>query len=94
MDKYPNPCDTCEKQKAGCPHHCEAWRIRYLYRQNQINAYARQHGIVPGAPDYTKGRNPCEVCPQNEKCTTICRARADYWGDRMKLVRKGLGLDE
>ena len=92
MDNYPNPCDTCGKDKSGCTHHCEAWRIRYLFRQNQINAYAKHHGIVPGAPDYTKGKNPCEECARSESCCTVCRARADYWDERMALVRKGLGL--
>ena len=36
---YPSPCDSCENP---CNSGCADWRIRYLYRQKQINAYARK----------------------------------------------------
>lgn len=90
MNNYPSPCDTCTKER--CPKVCTPWRIRYMHRQNQINAYARQNGIVPGAPEYTAGKNPCDCCARSENCSAICRARAKYWDERMKLVRKGFGL--
>lgn len=90
MSSYPDPCMSCTRQK--CPKNCVRWKTRYLYRQAQINAYAKHHGIVPGSPKYVQGQNPCEICPRNEVCANICRARANYWDERMALVRKGLGL--
>ena len=39
-NSYPSPCDKCTEQK-GC-HGCTDWKIRYLYRQKQINAYAAE----------------------------------------------------
>ena len=38
---YPSPCERCARDEYGCPG-CDAWRTRYLYRQKQINAYARK----------------------------------------------------
>lgn len=90
MSNYPSPCDTCDKTR--CAKDCIPWRTRYLYRQKQINAYARQKGIVPGSPKYSAGQNPCDSCARADACTMICAARAKYWDERMKLVRKGLGL--
>lgn len=90
MSKYPNPCENCDKEY--CPHFCEAWRMRYLYRQRRINEYARVNGVVPGAPEYREGVNPCDSCARGETCSQICKARARYWDERMALVRKGLGL--
>ena len=91
MADYPNPCDTCSRPYR-CSSKCQAWTTRYLYRQKQINAYARVNGIVPGAPEYTAGVNPCDNCARAEDCSAICKARAKYWDERMALVRKGLGL--
>lgn len=90
MNNYPSPCDTCTSSK--CRKNCAAWRTRYLHRQRQINAYARYNGIVPGAPEYTAGKNPCNCCARSENCSAICYARAKYWDERMNLVRKGFGL--
>lgn len=90
MSSYPDPCIGCEREK--CPKNCVRWKTRYLYRQSQINAYAKHHGIVPGSPEYVTGQNPCDICPRSEVCANICRARANYWDERMALVRKGLGL--
>lgn len=44
---YPSPCIKCTK--ATCQEkNCDAWRIRYLYRQKQINAYAKKCGLTVG----------------------------------------------
>lgn len=90
MRNCPNPCDTCTRDK--CPKNCASWKTRYLYRQRQINEHARVNGVVPGAPEYREGVDPCESCARGETCSQICKARARYWDERMALVRKGLGL--
>lgn len=41
MANYPSPCDTCTQPKCKGVK-CEPWRIRYMYRQKQINAYAKK----------------------------------------------------
>ena len=48
MAKYPSPCAKC-KDNETCTRYrtCKPWRTRYLYRQKQINAYAKKH-----LPDY------------------------------------------
>ena len=40
---YPKPCEECT-YKDGCTHYmkCQPWLEQYLYRQEQINAYARK----------------------------------------------------
>lgn len=47
-ESYPFPCDTCPKNETGCRMYrkCDKWRARYLYRQKQINAYAKK--VLPG----------------------------------------------
>ena len=41
--KYPSPCEKCE-QNENCTRYrtCQPWLTRYLYRQKQINAYAKK----------------------------------------------------
>lgn len=46
MRPYPSPCETC-KAKECKGKECIPWKIRYQYRQKQINAYAKKHGILP-----------------------------------------------
>ncbi len=48
MNSYPSPCDSCphDGRKSCKGTRCEPWRIRYLYRQKQINAYARKIGAM------------------------------------------------
>lgn len=41
---YPSPCDTCTLGECKGVK-CDPWRIRYLYLQKQINAYAEKIGI-------------------------------------------------
>ena len=42
---YPNPCDTCTRKQCQGTN-CTEWRTRYLYRQKQINAYAKKLGLT------------------------------------------------
>ena len=39
---YPSPCIKCAHNK-NCTRYrvCQPWLTRYLYRQKQINAYAK-----------------------------------------------------
>lgn len=85
MSNYPDPCIACER--TSCPKNCAAWRTRYLYRQAQINAYAKHNGIVPGAPEYKPGKNPCVDCARNEECSSICKARAAWWDECIKRAK-------
>lgn len=42
---YPDPCLTCKYDNGGsCNRYnkCHKWLIRYMYRQKQINAYAKK----------------------------------------------------
>lgn len=41
---YPMPCDHCDKNNHRLCNYrdCAPWKIRYLYRQKQINAYAKK----------------------------------------------------
>lgn len=43
MKDYPSPCDNC-KHNVKCKRweKCDAWKTRYLYKQKQINAYAKK----------------------------------------------------
>lgn len=42
-DSDPSPCEKCTRDSCnyGGPG-CEAWRVRYLHRQKQINAYGKR----------------------------------------------------
>lgn len=42
---YPSPCEKC-KRKMCAGKTCEDWKIRYLYRQKQINAFAKKCGLT------------------------------------------------
>lgn len=44
---YPSPCENCTKSFCR-EKNCEAWKVRYLYRQKQINAYAKKLGLTVG----------------------------------------------
>lgn len=59
MAYYPDPCLKCPRNKGYCNMYkdCQEWRTRYLYRQKQINAYAKKV-----LPDYYK-----KLAEQQEK---------------------------
>lgn len=54
---YPSPCESCTKEYCR-EKNCEAWKIRYLYRQKQINAYAKKLGIVIDGERVADGTAP------------------------------------
>jgi hypothetical protein len=45
MSSYPSPCLKCTKEICR-EKECLPWKIRYLYRQKQINAYAKRCGLT------------------------------------------------
>lgn len=96
--EYPNPCD-------GCPsctdpgNGCLAWRIRYRYRQKQINAYSKQlyaqekkkTKFVYMHPDQLRRYlqdGPCKGCNAEQACDTHCPAYLSWWDMRMAVARK------
>lgn len=100
--KYPSPCDTCQKT---CPGRgCEAWLIRYRYRQKQINAFAerlykkRQARVEIfrySHPDEVRryiANGPCVGCKAEHVCDTPCPRYADWWDLRMEIARKKVGM--
>lgn len=101
---YPNPCDACEKA-GSCTVGCAAWKVRYRYRQKQINAYHKQLMRPRGGsemqvfryehPDIIRRyleKGPCEGCKAEEVCDTPCPAYLGWWDARMGWIRGRLGL--
>lgn len=100
---YPSPCDSC-KRKCCAGVNCDRWKIRYLFRQKQINGYARKHAAkMPKArekflyehPDiirrYLKD-GPCIYCKIKDSCDTPCQAYWRWWDARMKWLKGVWGL--
>lgn len=55
---YPDPCLKCEKNNGGtCNRYnkCYKWLTRYMYRQKQINAYAKK--VLPAYYAKKEGHN-------------------------------------
>lgn len=102
---YPSPCEKCDRNPCNINGNkgCTAWRIRYLYRQKQINAYAwkacRPIIIKSGKfcyrhPDEQRRylrHSPCEGCKINHICDTPCAAYLQWWDQRMAWVRRNYG---
>lgn len=105
MKDYPNPCDSCEKacsQGRGC----ERWRIRYLYRQKQINLYTTKSRPTVCAKDNTEyfcyehpdtvreyiENGPCKGCYFEKTCDTPCGAYLRWWDVRMEWLRKKMKI--
>lgn len=97
---YPSPCEKCDKEY-GCDG-CEAWEIRYRYRQKQINAYAAQvaQPVIVKQPEnkfcyehpdivrqYLK-KHPCEDCVRQSWCNIPCQVYLHWYNARMEIVRK------
>lgn len=100
---YPDPCLTCPKAKTCC-NGCLDWKIRYRYRQNAINLYAKKV-CRPPQPDDKKFRylhpdehraylqsHPCKDCVIKELCDTPCGVYLKWYDARMEWVRGRLNL--
>ena len=109
-DSYPNPCDICTVPKGSCPGiDCSRWRTRYLYRQKQINAYAkRMYGTLVKKedafcyehPDIVRDwlkHDPCEQCRCRSFCKGDCEVRTVWLNlnlDGARKVIQARGQDE
>ena len=100
---YPSPCEKCTKRSCpGCGVGCQTWRARYLYRQKQINAKAKQiyhpkpvpvDKLCYRHPDEARrylSHSPCEECELNKNCDIPCSAYLRWYDTRMELVRRKL----
>lgn len=97
---YPSPCEKCDKEY-GCGG-CEAWEIRYRYRQKQINAYAEKLSQAVTAklpenkfcyehPDHVRQwlkDSPCKGCKAEDFCNRPCKIYLHWYDARMEIVRK------
>lgn len=103
FNSYPNPCDTCSQctNTGGC----EEWKIRYRYRQKQINAFAknlaREYRNVKTQkftyehPDIIRQYlhdGPCAQCKAAESCETPCPAYWRWWDARMEWMKRRAGV--
>ena len=96
---YPSPCDKCTRTTCSGLR-CDRWKIRYLYRQKQINGYAKKNykkmpktreKFLYEHPDiirqYLK-EGPCMCCKIKETCDTPCPAYARWWDEKMAGHRR------
>lgn len=97
---YPSPCDKCSE--CTCPQGCEAWRIRYRYRQKQINAHARKLFQCSVAQPSTKyftyshpddvrrflRYSPCNGCQLMPDCDEPCWTYLRWYDARIELARR------
>lgn len=98
---YPDPCIACKRVGQKCTYQkCTAWKTRYIYRQKQINAFARRPvrlAAVDGRrvfryehPDIIReylAHGPCRHCKAAEVCGTPCPAYWSWWDARMEWMR-------
>lgn len=95
MEKYPSPCDKCDKKiKDSCDkfRRCEPWLTRYRYRQKQINAYARklQEAEKEAKQELIK---PCIRCQISDYCDFPCKSYLRWYNARMEAIRNHLGYE-
>lgn len=102
---YPSPCDTCQTPCTG-GYGCEAWRIRYRYRQKQINAFAKKimqpamrikkhAAFAYDHPDDVRRylrTSPCIGCQMEKHCDIPCLVYLNWYDARMAITRKKVGL--
>ena len=101
-NNYPSPCEKCDKTYR-CQG-CDDWKIRYLYRQKQINAYAENRRKPKPIPDnkfryehpdlvrmYMK-KSPCDGCKLEKDCDIPCAAYIHWYDSRMRFIRGRHGL--
>lgn len=92
MKENINPCDGCRKEDCFGKK-CTVWVSYYKEHQEQINAYARSHGIKPIYIKPTE--DPCVTCSLRYVCEEreeICPARAAWWDVCMEKLRGRLGV--
>lgn len=96
-NNYPNPCDTCKKctNSGGCV----PWKMRYRYRQKQINAFGKglyqkkestQKVWAYQHPDDARrylADGPCKGCKAEPVCETPCPAYIRWWDARMTALK-------
>lgn len=99
MPDYPSPCDRCSILTCSGKN-CERWLIRYRYRQNQINAFAKRiSGQIKSRTDawvyvhpdeYRRylTSNPCENCLCRSWCDDPCPKYLAHFKAKMEYIRK------
>lgn len=100
---YPNPCDTCEKKY--CHYKvCAEYQKRYIYRQKQINAYARKarrrmpryrEAFLYEHPDIIRqyiNNGPCVHCGAEKTCDTPCQLYWRWWDARREWLKGVWGM--
>lgn len=99
---YPHPCETCEKaDNCRARSGCTDWKIRYRYRQKQINAYAklRKQEILTTKFIYQHPNDtrrylqqwPCDRCENADDCDIPCGQYFAWYNARMELAKKKAG---
>lgn len=104
MEKYPSPCNACEKAKR-CYVPCDKWMIRYRYRQKQINSFSKKlfkSGTTQTKEQFTYSHpdrvrdylrtHPCKGCRLESTCDTPCGRYLHWYDLRMEMARKKVGL--
>ena len=99
MSNYPSPCDGCTV--TSCPGtKCGRWKIRYLFRQKQINAKGKSlvgavrekanAWVYPHPDEYRRylATDPCDGCIVQNICDSPCEKRIAWWNAKMEIVRK------
>lgn len=92
---YPDPCEGCEHAKK-CSG-CDPWRIRYRYRQKQINAYAEKKRkeyfakrFVYQHPDKIRSYLrvwPCGNCEKEPDCEIPCSDYLRWYNARVAVAK-------
>ena len=92
---YPDPCEACEREKR-C-NGCEPWRIRYLYRQKQINAYAKKRKeeylstrfvyLHPNEVYRFLRECPCGKCGKEPDCDIPCSKYLRWYNARIAVAK-------
>lgn len=90
-DRYPDPCEGCDRKHCDSRGMCRLWKTRFHYRQKAINGFAKKYLIQPIKTD--PDEDPCEGCNINYYCDKICLARAKWWDVQMKKLKKELKFD-
>ena len=92
---YPDPCEGCEHTKK-CSG-CGPWKIRYLYRQKQINAYAKKQRekyfssrwVYPHPNEVHRFLRewPCGNCEREPECDIPCSNYLHWYNARVAVAK-------